>query len=541
MRKLLLALLFPPLLLCLLELVLALAGIAPAPRFYRESVAADGSVQLVLDRETPWGKNPPFQPPSFPLAKDPHAFRIFCLGDSTVNGTPFSRHSSFVNWLRVRLEQLHPARRFEVVRMAADARAAREVAELCREVVHYAPDLVIVYTGHNEFLFKNLLAVRNPLRTRLHELVRGCHLGRLLASLCPETLEPLPGLVKNPVRLVADEPFLTAGEIEQGYRYYRGALTEIVQACRDAGVRLLVCRPACNLRDYEPRRSFFAAAVDGAARARFRELFAEGEQLLERECFAEALHRFEEASGVDPTPALLRYRMARCLEGLGDRARARTEYELARDRDNHPNRATARHLQLIDEIAPPFAVIADCQSVFDSASATGVAGNDLLVDNVHPDLDAQNLIAEAVLRAMAREGLLAPESAWRFEDEPDVGEYRRRMGLDLREIATSFTEYAFSNLVRVYGQKESADPLSATERLLRFALRYDSENASAHFSLAIVHALRGETEPAREHLERSRRGDPSIVTAFLGMARRDSSLAPMASRLQGLLAEGGGK
>ncbi|MEW6741807.1 MAG: hypothetical protein AB1486_03525 [Planctomycetota bacterium] len=341
------------------------------------------SGELVLDRETPWGKNPPFQPPSFPLAKDPRAFRIFCLGDSTVNGTPFSRHSSFANWLRVRLEQLHPARRFEVVRMAADARATREVAELCREVVHYAPDLVIVYTGHNEFLFKNLPPVRNPLRFRLHEL--------------------------------------------------------------------------------------------------------------------------------------------------------------ARDRDNHPNRATARHLQLIDEIAPPFAVIADCQSVFDSASATGVAGNDLLVDNVHPDLDAQNLIAEAVLRAMATAGLLAPESAWRFEEEPDVGEYRRRMGLDLREIATSFTEYAFSNLVRVYGQKESADPLSATERLLRFALRYDSENASAPFSLAIVHALRGETEGAREHLERSRRGDPGIVTAFLGMARRNSSLAPMANRLQELLAEGGGK
>ena len=51
-----------------------------------------------------------FAPDSFPVRKEDTAFRIFCLGGSTVQGRPYSTPTSFPTWLELSLQAAAPDR-----------------------------------------------------------------------------------------------------------------------------------------------------------------------------------------------------------------------------------------------------------------------------------------------------------------------------------------------------------------------------------------------------------------------------------------------
>src|SRR5688572_20160808 len=51
-----------------------------------------------------------FYPDSFAAQKSANEFRIFCLGDSTVQGNPYSIETSFTTWLELSLNAADPSR-----------------------------------------------------------------------------------------------------------------------------------------------------------------------------------------------------------------------------------------------------------------------------------------------------------------------------------------------------------------------------------------------------------------------------------------------
>src|SRR5262249_28494114 len=154
-------------------------------------------------------------------------------------------------------------------------------------------------------------------------------------------------------------------ELAQGYENFREGLDRIVRRCRERGVQLLLCLPTSNLRDFPPRASFFADRIGAEDRAAFRATFREGEDLLRDRRFDEALARFERVRAIDDSPALLHYRIAQCHDGLGDTGRAHAEYVEARDRDNHPNRATSEHWRLIRAAAGSDTIVCNCETYFE--------------------------------------------------------------------------------------------------------------------------------------------------------------------------------
>ena len=93
-----------------------------------------------------------FCPESFAAVKPPEEFRIFCLGGSTVQGRPFTTETSFTTWLELSLEAADTTRTWEVVNCGGVSYASYRLVPILEEVLGYEPDLVIIYTGHNEFL-----------------------------------------------------------------------------------------------------------------------------------------------------------------------------------------------------------------------------------------------------------------------------------------------------------------------------------------------------------------------------------------------------
>ena len=142
----------------LAELGLQLAD-WPRPRFTQDPyVSFDGHERLFrLDESqdkyiTSPIRFPYFYPDSFSRVKPKQTTRIFCLGGSTVQGRPYSIETSFTTWLRLTLESAQPERQWEVVNCGGISYASYRLRYVAREVLDYEPDLIIVYTGHNEFL-----------------------------------------------------------------------------------------------------------------------------------------------------------------------------------------------------------------------------------------------------------------------------------------------------------------------------------------------------------------------------------------------------
>ena len=106
---------------------------------------------------------------SFLAEKPLGTFRIFVVGGSSAAGVPYGTGYAFPTWLARRLEAEVPEVRCEVVNAAMSGYATRRMLTVVRELVTYAPDLLIVYEGHNEFIepaFFAALKHRSTVRSR---------------------------------------------------------------------------------------------------------------------------------------------------------------------------------------------------------------------------------------------------------------------------------------------------------------------------------------------------------------------------------------
>ena len=93
-----------------------------------------------------------FRPASFANPKPSKEYRVFVVGGSTVQGRPWENETAFPNWLEICLNANLPKRIAKVVNCGGVSYASYRISHIVEEVMEYEPDLLIVCTGHNEFL-----------------------------------------------------------------------------------------------------------------------------------------------------------------------------------------------------------------------------------------------------------------------------------------------------------------------------------------------------------------------------------------------------
>ncbi len=87
----------------------------------------------------------------FPTVKPEDVYRIFTFGGSTTGGIPWGREYSFSALMRESLRKRIPFKQIEVINVGVAGYASSRVLVILREMLDYEPDLLIVYTGQNEF------------------------------------------------------------------------------------------------------------------------------------------------------------------------------------------------------------------------------------------------------------------------------------------------------------------------------------------------------------------------------------------------------
>ena len=111
-----------------------------------------------------------FNRQAFQVRKPRNGLRLFCLGGSSAYGFPWGAEESFTAVLGELLAAAHPDRQVEAINVAGISYAMHRLRIVAREIVRYAPDVVMVYSGHNEFIepaFFNALKQRQRTLNRV--------------------------------------------------------------------------------------------------------------------------------------------------------------------------------------------------------------------------------------------------------------------------------------------------------------------------------------------------------------------------------------
>jgi lysophospholipase L1-like esterase len=334
----------------------------------------------------------------------PGDYRVIVVGDSTV-------HGPFPDALAAGL--VVPGRTVELLNFGTNGAASDRARIVSREALTQDPDLLVVYVGHNEVMEAriNPASLRPFWRRTVHSWVRHSGLGRLLSvpirALTPAPPPP-PAEPTWPAYLcgaVDDDDWATVGAS------YRRNLSRLAADAREAGVALAFVEPVSSLqRSDDPPVA--TAVIDPALAG-----VSEGLRACRDGRGEAALSRGDELAGQFPElgePQLLR---GHALLALGRTDEARESLRDARRREIHPTRASARHGDVLREVAAAEgAVFVPVDATFIADSRYLESGDPLFVDEMHPSPVGNILLAGAVVAGLAA---ILPEGSYFDEQRVD--------------------------------------------------------------------------------------------------------------------------
>lgn len=92
---------------------------------------------------------------SFSQKKAPGVYRIFIIGEASLSGWPYSREQAIDKKIQYNLSKYVPAEKFEIITISFAGLNTTIAFEIVSSIFRYTPDLVIIYSGHNEFYCNN--------------------------------------------------------------------------------------------------------------------------------------------------------------------------------------------------------------------------------------------------------------------------------------------------------------------------------------------------------------------------------------------------
>jgi len=419
------------------ELVLRLC-LAPPPMRAEDPYIAfsDPASLFVLDTtgtrfETTPERLIAFRPQSFLARKAPGAFRAFCLGGSTVQGRPYSVETSFTTWLRLDLEAAQPDTNWEIINCGGISYASYRLVPIMKELLGYAPDLFVVYTGQNEFLedrtYGHLKKTPGAL-VRLHRTMlhlrsyaladqwfarrRAKHADARQSSktvLTPAVRTKLD--LREGIEAYHRDPAWRQGTID----HFARNLETMVRMARSAGVPIVLVNPVANLKDCPPFKSRFDTDLTETERQQATDLWEQAREMGWSDV-AEKIELLEQAAAIDSRHAGLLYLIGMCYQHTGRATEARQWFVRAKEQDICPLRILEPMHEAILETAARYRIpLVDARAIIEQHTEDGIPGAEWLLDHVHPTVAGHQLIANALYETMVEMGLAPTTEHWQAE------------------------------------------------------------------------------------------------------------------------------
>jgi lysophospholipase L1-like esterase len=354
-----------------------------------------------------------FNPQSVPLPKPEGEFRIVWLGGSSTYGWPYDDRLSYPRLLEIGLRASAPEVGWRVVNMGAPGYGTTRLRLIAEELPRLDPDLVILTAGNNEALemsFARQVFGGGAVVTRaLTALARRSRLVSWLVGVRTRMRPHGEESEAPPDALLR----VDARQREQLVERFRSNVAAMRDLFLRSGSRVYLSTAPVNQREFPPFADDAPGGPDGPQSERLIRRYAEGTRLLDEGGAREAVEVLAEVCAEAPESARARFRYAVALESAGRLDEARQAYQAATDLDPVVLRSFSALAEATPELtASPDVSFVDLPAAMRAASAKGVPGLDLFLDNCHPNPEGAAVIALAIARAMVSDGLLAAGPDW---------------------------------------------------------------------------------------------------------------------------------
>ncbi len=357
--------------------------------------------------------------------KSPNEYRIFIFGGSAAYGFPVADRYSIAAWLRKEFPYLLPQKKIQVMNCAWPGKASHHVLEGAHVVLKYQPDLFVIYSGHNDTVVDNRLFLDNWLywlnlrltfRSALYRFLQ-----KRITKLRKHFVYGRSGYAEKHYReeVIAKKVYKKIEVSDQEYQHiltrYRQNMTAVIQLAKRHGVDVLFVNLPSNLRDILPSASVHALNLDASVLKEWEAFFERGKKLESEGRFEEALGFYKQAAAIDSTYAELQYRMGTCFERVREYDSAKKAFTLARDYDALPWRAKSSLNQTVRDLsAKNDLILVDIVHTLEQVSPHGIIGAEMIYDNVHPSIKAEQLIADDIAKALQQRNKIAPADQWQW-------------------------------------------------------------------------------------------------------------------------------
>jgi tetratricopeptide (TPR) repeat protein len=405
--------------------------------------------------EIPKSRQTFFRPESFPAQKSSADFRIFCLGGSTVQGRPYAIETSFTTWLELSLQAADPSRNWDVINCGGVSYASYRLAPILREVLRYEPDLLIIYTGQNEFLEdRTYQSIKESPRWQVvtHgwlSRLRTFNALRAVWLWTTQTSEPSSPKERASLSDEVEALLDYRGGLEQYDRddtwrdgciaHFEFNLRRMVQLAEQAGIPVILVNPVTNLKDTPPFKFSHRDDISVDDEERCEELWsiarASPTQLDQRVAL------LQQALDIDSRHAGMHYQLGKCYYDERRYDEAKAAFVRAKDEDICSLRIIEPMHEAIFLVAnDTSATLVDARALFEQLTSDGIPGNEWLVDHVHPSIRGHQRLAKLLFDEMVELDIVHPQSEWtarrdaaykeNFDSLPALYYYRGQKRLD---------------------------------------------------------------------------------------------------------------
>ena len=365
---------------------------------------------------------------------------LVVLGESSAAGEPYSAWLSLGKIVAWRIEQTAPGVK---VRLHDLATGGANLRDMHQKLAHLKrkPDIVIIYSGHNEYQSRyewsraaypieglspiELISSRRALAGLAYRIGLRSPLCRLIYGIKSKTLLDRPPPPASRRGLI-DVPPCAPSESDKILVDFRRRLEAITAYCKSIGATPILISPSGNDAGFEPNRSAPHVYHPDEQMSNLIERDYQTARRSEKSKPRDSLDYYMMIRGIQPECAEALFRSARVLRTLGRGDESRRCFIRARDGDAFPLRASTSFQQMYRLVANDHdATLIDSQKLFEAMTDDGILDDRLFIDAQHPVLAAHVALAEAVLAAPALRRVIGLETT-----PPER--------LDVREVAEHF-------------------------------------------------------------------------------------------------------
>ena len=370
------------------------------------------------------------QTEAFLKKKPPSGVRIFTLGGSTTAGFPYEYNARFPSTLKVILKAYYPDKHIEIINLAMPAVSSYAVRDIALELADYAPDLILIYSGHNEFYGGFGVGSTESLGNLRW-------LTNLYLSLQEyKTLQLIRDAIMVPRNWIGDKPddsrssrglmdhMARERHIPYGSSLYHRAseafeanIKDVVEYCQEHHIPVLIGTLVSNIRHHQPFRNAFK---NRDSETRWKKQFKIAQSAFDSKAFETALEELERCVRTDSLPASQHFLKGEIHLALGDNSSAYQAFYKAKEYDALRFRASEDLNERLYRIGRTSEVaIVPIKKAFEQASPRGLPGNNLFLEHLHPNVEGYRLMAKTFAAAIAKAGIIEdsvvgglPDSLW---------------------------------------------------------------------------------------------------------------------------------